>query len=80
MMSENLVNTGYSHGLLPDGAKPLPAPETSYFALVNKVLWHSAESNFISAQTTILGYEFENIAFRIIATSPRGQWINSLWE
>ena len=48
--------------------------------LINEVLsllWHSPESNCtVNAQITVLYNEFENYTFKIIPTSPRGQWVN----
>ena len=44
---------------------------------ISEVLWHPRESNFIGVvQTTILYNKFENYSFKIVATSPRGQWVN----
>ena len=44
---------------------------------MREVLWSSPESSIIaSAQATILYNEFENDIFKIIATSPVGQWVN----
>ena len=41
------------------------------------ILWHSPENNFtVSAQATVLYYDFENYTFEIIAPSPRGQRVN----
>ena len=44
---------------------------------ISEVLWHSAESKFTgNDQVTIRYNKFENYTFKIIATSPRGQWVN----
>ena len=49
-----------------------------YWILISEVLWHSLKSNFAArAQGTILYNEFENHTLKIIATSTRGQWLNS---
>ena len=49
-----------------------------WWLLMSEVLWHSSESNFTaSTQGTILYNEFKNFTFKIPATSPRGQWVNS---
>ena len=49
-----------------------------WWLLMSEVLWHSFESNFTaSAQGTLLYNEFKNFTFKIPATSPRGQWVNS---
>ena len=46
---------------------------------ISDVLWHLSESNFtVSSQASILYDEFENYTFKIITTSPIGQWVNSL--
>ena len=43
---------------------------------VSEVLWHLHKSNFtVSVQSTILYNEFQNHTFKIITTSPRGQWV-----
>ena len=43
-----------------------------------EVLWHSPESNFtLSTQATIPYDDSENHTSKIIATSSRGQWVNS---
>ena len=34
---------------------------------------------YTSTKATVLSNKFKNYAFRIIATSPRWQWVNSLW-
>ena len=68
------VNFGSGNSLLPDGTKPLPEPS---WLLINEVLGHSHEINFTSAQATILYNEFEDYTFKIIATSSRGQWLNT---
>ena len=48
--------------------------------LISDVSWHSSENNWtVSAQAIILYNNFENDALKITATSPRGQWVNSLW-
>ena len=44
---------------------------------ISEVLWRSPKSNFAeSAHYTILYIVLENYASKIIATSPRGQWVN----
>ena len=50
--------------------------------VISEALWHSHESNFkASAPTTFLYNEFENDTFKIIATSPKGQWVKMLsWK
>ena len=49
-----------------------------WWYLISKIFWHSFESNFtVSLQATILYNEFENHTFRVTATSPRGQWVNT---
>ena len=46
------------------------------WSLISEVLWNSPESNFIvSAQDAILYLKIENYIFKIIATSPSGQWV-----
>ena len=58
----------------------LPAPShylNQCWFLIDEVLWHSFESNFIvSAKATMLYNEVQNDTFKITATSPRGQWVN----
>ena len=50
-----------------------------YCILISEVPGHSSESNFKApVQTTILYNEFEKYAFKIPATSPRGQWVKSV--
>ena len=45
--------------------------------LIREARWHSSESNStLSNQGTIL-YEFLIYIFKIMATPPRGQWVNS---
>ena len=49
--------------------------------LISEVLWHSTLSNFpVSAQATILYNMFQNYTFKITATSPRGQWVNTFFR
>ena len=44
--------------------------------LINAILWQSPQSNFTrSTQAIILSNEFEYYRFKIIATSPRVQWV-----
>ena len=69
-----LNNTGPGKGLSPDGAYLLPEP-----LFIHEVLWHSPEDNFTrNAPDIYPWYEFENYLFKIIATSPRGQWVNHM--
>ena len=45
--------------------------------IINGVLWYSPYNNFTSSAWDISSwYEFENYNFEIMATSPRGQWVN----
>ena len=45
--------------------------------LTSEVLWYSHESTFtVIAHDTFLYNEFEN--YKLLTTSPRGQWLNSL--
>ena len=45
--------------------------------IISGVLWLAAESNFTgSAQEFNLWYELEYYAFKIIAISPKAQWVN----
>ena len=47
--------------------------------LISELLWYLSGSSFTtSGQATILQIEFENYALKMIATSPRGQWVNTL--
>ena len=47
--------------------------------LISGVLRHSPENNFaVCSQAANLYNEFENQTFEIIATSSRGQWVNTL--
>ena len=42
------------------------------------ILWQSPESNFLGIGQDINSYiEFENYTFKIIFTSPGGQWVNN---
>ena len=46
--------------------------------LSSEILWHSPESNFtMSAPASIRCNKLKNYSFKIIPTSPRGQWVNS---
>ena len=46
------------------------------WSIISEVPWHSSESKLtVSSQAIILYNEFENYAFKIIAISPRGQWV-----
>ena len=46
--------------------------------IMNLVLWHPPENNFIGISQNInLKNEFETYNFKIIPTSPSGQWLNS---
>ena len=50
-----------------------------YWFLINEDWCHSPESNFrASTQATIRPNEVENYTFKITATSPRGERVNSL--
>ena len=70
-----LVNVGSGNGLLPDSTKPLPGPVLN---TIIKAQWNSPESHFTaSAQDIFLQNYFENYNLRIIATSPRGHWVNT---
>ena len=44
---------------------------------ISQVLWHSIESNFTGSGPAAILYEFICYPVKIIATSPRGQWVNS---
>ena len=47
--------------------------------LISEVPWHLPDNNFtVSAQSTILYNEFENLTFIITSTakSPKGQWVH----
>ena len=45
--------------------------------IIKGTLWHSPESNFTRNAKKF--YPYRKIHFKITATSPRGQWANSLW-
>ena len=45
---------------------------------ISEVLWHAPEDKFIQiAQESNSWCEFENYTYKIIPTSPRGQWVNA---
>ena len=50
MMIWNLVNIGSVNGLLPEGIKPL---SDLCLIIINKVMWHSPDSNFIENEKNI---------------------------
>ena len=46
--------------------------------IISEVLWHSPEGNVtINAQDIYPCYELENYWSKIMATFPRGQWVNT---
>ena len=47
MAAEILVNIGSDNGLLSDSTKSLPEPLLTYH---HKILWHSFDNNYTSAQ------------------------------
>ena len=48
-----------------------------FWFVISYLQWHSPESNFIASNQTIILYdEFKDYDFKIVATSPRGQWVN----
>ena len=69
------VSNGSGNGLVPSGTKPSPEP------MLNSHLWGSMTftiHNFaVSAQATILCDKFENYTFKLVASLPSGQWVNS---
>ena len=49
-----------------------------YWLSVNKVLWRSFQCNdYLNTQNINIQVLFEIFTFKIIATSPMGQWVNS---
>ena len=43
-------------------------------------MWQSLESYFtVSGQNTIVYKDFESYMFKIVATSPRGQWVKHVF-
>ena len=67
------VNIGSGNGLLP-----LSHYLNQCWIIIKGVLWHSPESNFTKCALVLdLCNVFEYHPFRIITTSPRGQWVNS---
>ena len=76
MVSWNLVNITSGIGLVPDGT-PMHNLKQCWLA-ISEVLWHSSEGDFTgNVQDIYPHYEFDNDWFKIIASSPRRQWINT---
>ena len=49
-----------------------------YWLLISKIQWHSYECHFpASIQANMLYSESDNQTFKITATSPRGQWVDT---
>ena len=70
------INIGPGSGLV-DGSTPLPKQR---LLIISEVLWHSPEGNCIgNTQDTYPWYEFENYLFKIMGTSPTGQWVQLLY-
>ena len=57
----------------------LPAPShylSQSWLIMNLMLWHPPENNFIGISNINSINDFANYNFKIITASPRGQWIN----
>ena len=73
MASKILVNTGSGNGLLPDGTETIPEPS---WITIHEIL--DIHSNVcLNTQDINPQVVFEISTFEIIATPPRGQWVNS---
>ena len=76
MATEIWINIGSGNGLLPDGTKPLPEPMLTYHQSSPVAFtW----GQFHTKCSIYPWHEFENHQFKVTATFPRGQWVNSLW-
>ena len=66
----------FSHGLVPEGTKPLPKPMLTYHWW--GYVWHSPKTNFTGSAVDINSYnEFEKYTYKIISTLLRGQWVKA---
>ena len=72
------------NSLLPDSSTKILHKPTFFWlpkSMLTSHLWVSVAfiwGKFHSTQTTILCNEFENYTFKITATFPRDQWVNTL--
>ena len=78
MATKIWVNIGSDYGLSTDGTKPLSEAMCAFPSLVGFCSTHPSDNVPSSAQATILHDEFENVTFKITATSTSSQRVNAL--